>query len=88
MKIQWIVNVLIAMVGLIAITSWADDGLTTSHYGSGEYHCYYLNVRTNQFHEGVASKKEKAMQQAEKACRSSIKKDDSTACEFAACRFK
>ena len=61
----------------------------TSHFGTGEHHCYYQNVHTGEFYRGVADKEKRAIRHAHGVCKKAAADDkDKANCSFAECRFK
>lgn len=61
----------------------------TSHFATGEHRCYYQNIRTVAFHQGVADKEKDAIRVAYGNCRKAAVSDkDKANCSFAECRFK
>lgn len=87
MKIQRIVKMLLGTGVYFVTNALAFYTPTTSHFGHGEYRCYYLNIHTKKFYEGIDDKKHEAEQKAHDACKPSII-TDRLDCELADCRFK
>ncbi len=59
---------------------------STSHLGTGQYHCYYQNQQTGYVFEGINDHENASQELARKHC--AAKEVGATACVFVACLFR
>lgn len=89
MKTHYIVRITVCCLLSVMMASCSEYRPTTSHFGHGNYRCYYHDVRTGQFFKGVADEEHEAVRFAKNACLQAPPKDlDHQYCQFAECLFK
>lgn len=89
MKIAWHVkSSVIGLLGLLLV-GCHEYQPPTSHFGTGQYYCFYHDTRTGQFYKGIADDKDDAIMLAKNKCRKTPPKDlNHRYCQFSDCVFR
>lgn len=79
--------IFLILCNVVILDACTDFKPSSSHFGHGQYRCFYQNVQTKKVFDAKAGDQQKAMREAKEAC---LKGENLPAvhCQFSDCLFR